>query len=187
MATSWLKLTFKLNKSAADIAELYARQRELDQGDGWEKLVKFMSAVSGGTIASNVWVSVEDDTGTKPTGTIACTQANAAGNYVRFTYGGNDITLTEGTDFQDGASDDDCGSNLATAINAHAQLSEVMDAVNASGTVTVTMKVPGSEFEDIAMSTDDGTAFSLTQIGGDTAGAEGAAQYFKRHIGKVTV
>lgn len=186
MATSWITLHIKCNRTAEAMAEKYLKDEKWDQGTGWVQLSNLMGAIGSGTITANVWGAVHDDTGTKPTGTIACTQANAEGNYVRFTYGGKNITLTEGSDFQDGASDDDCGENLASAINAHAILSELMDASNSSGTVTVTIKVPGSWGEDIAMSTDDGTAFDLTQVGADEAGAEGASQAFPRHIGKAT-
>ena len=141
-------------------------------------LAKLAAGLAGGTIAGKLSaLTVVDAAGTASAGAIACTRANAAGNNVVFTYGAVAITLTEGSgaSFLRGASDTTCGDNLAAAINAHAVLSTIMTAVAVTGTITLTAKIPTALPHDIAITTDDGTAFALTQF---TGGTEGAAKFF---------
>lgn len=134
-----------------------------------------LAGTASGTFGGNLFATVLDNAGTLAAGSIACTQLNAAGNYVRWTYGALTVTLTEGTDFAAGASDTTCATNLAAAINAHDLLSGLYTATSSTGTVTVTAKLPTQLIEDVAMSTDDATAFALTQV---TGGTEGAAKIF---------
>lgn len=138
-----------------------------------------LKACDGGVREGNLWASILDSTAALPTGNVACTQANAAGNFVRFTYGGIAITLTEGVDFLRGASDTTCAANLAAAINAHAILGKDLTALGSVGNCGLTGKVGTSLLHDINMTTDDGAAFVFTQL---TGGTEGAAQMFLQHF-----
>jgi hypothetical protein len=139
-------------------------------------LSKLTAELAGGVRAGSlVAATVMSDTGVKATAAIACTRANAAGNNVVFTFGAVAITLTEAVDFLRGASDTTCGDNLAAAINAHAVLKTIMSAAAVTGTITITSKIPTSLTHDIAISTDDATAFGLTQF---ASGTESAAEFF---------
>lgn len=187
MAASWLMVAVKLTKTDSETLRDKLHPGALGT-TGLGKLrgrkvvtgiAKVLEGLAGGSTAGNVWATVTNDGGTYSSGTIVCTQANAAGNYVRWTFGTLTITLTEGTDFQDGASNNDCGENLATAINDHGVLGALYTAVNSSGTVTITSKVPTALMHDIAMSTDDATAFGLTQV---ASGTEGTAKFFLQHF-----
>lgn len=134
-----------------------------------------LKAVEGGIREGNLLAAILDSTIALPTGNIACTRANAAGNVVNFVWGGKTITLTEGVDFLRGASDTTCAANLAAAINAHAVLGKLLTATGAVGDCGLVGKWGTSILHDIAMTTDDATAFSFTQL---TGGTEGAAQFF---------
>lgn len=136
---------------------------------------QLLTALASGVVKGVVTASVVDATGTLSTGSIACTRANAAGNYVRFTWGAQTITLTEGTDFLRGASDTTCGAALEAAINAHATLKHIMTAAAVTGTVTCTAKFPSALAHSVTMSTDDATAFGLTAF---ASGTTGAAKFF---------
>jgi hypothetical protein len=138
-----------------------------------------LAALASGVLKGKLWVEVTSDSGTYPTGAIACTQANAAGNYVRWTYGALTITLAEGTDFLRGASDTTCATNLAAAINAHPVLGSLYTAAGDAGDCELTGKIPGAALTDIAMSTDDATAFGITALSG---GTEGAAKVFMQQV-----
>lgn len=140
-----------------------------------EGMSDLLHGLSGGVVKGVVTASVVDATGTLSTGSIACTQANAAGNYVRFTWGAQNITLTEGTDFARGASNTTCGAALEAAINAHSTLKHLMTAVAVTGTVTCTAKYPSALAHSVTMSTDDATAFALTAF---ASGTTGAAKFF---------
>lgn len=162
--------TSAMNTSAA--ADRYTRnlirmvQREL-------------KACEGGSVQGNLYASIIDSTATLDAGAVACTQANAAGNFVRFTYGGIQITLTEGVDFARGASDTTCAAALAAAINAHAILGKEFLAANSTGTCNFTSKIASAVVRNWVLTTDDATAFGLTQLTGGTAGA---AQFALQHF-----
>ncbi len=138
---------------------------------------------TGRALDLNVFVTATDDTGTRATGTITCTQANAAGDTITFTYGGRAIVLTEGaagtSGFARGASDAACATNLAACINAHPILSGIFAATVATNVVTVAGKVPGRVMHSIVMTTSDATAFAIVALSG---GAPGAAAMFFQHI-----
>lgn len=164
--------------TAADVKKKYfpiTGQASIGATATCNGLSKLSTALAGGTVKGVLTTTVVDAAGTLATGSVVCTQANAAGNYVRFSFGGVDITLTEGTDFARGASDTTCGANLATAINAHSILKTIMTAAAVTGTVTLTAKFPTALAHSVTMSTDDGTAFALTAF---ASGTVGAAQYF---------
>lgn len=190
MATgpAWLVLALKLDGHDSE----YIKQKltgastvgtQLADGRFTKKALRgvenILSGAAGGAYGANVWATVLDNAGTLATGNIACTQANASGNYVRFTYGALTITLTEGTDFARGASNTTCAANLAAAINAHAVLGSIYTALGAVGDCGLTAKLPTALIQDIAISTDDATAFGLTQLTGAT---EGAAKVFLQQI-----
>jgi len=160
-------------RAYTDLDELNS-PRTQDRAPGNVRAV--LSRIESGAVQGKVGYVVFDDQGTAADGTIACTQANADGNYVAFELGGQTVTLTEGSDFEEGSSDDACGANLAAAINAHAVLGSILSASNSSGTVTVTFDGgPTQAGHDIDMTTDDATAFGLTQIGAGTAADPGSA------------
>jgi hypothetical protein len=140
---------------------------------------KLLARCAGGVTQGNCWLSVFDSTAAFATGAVACTQANAATDFVRFTWGGVQITLTEGTDFARGASNTTLAAALAAAINAHVVLGSLMSAVGSVGNCNITLKVPTQLVANIVMSTNDATAFSFTQFTGGTAGA---AQFFLQHF-----
>lgn len=187
MAASWLLVAVKLTNTDSETLQDKLHPGDLGTaGLGERRGKKIVGAISnvlnglaGGATQGNVWATVTDDAGAYSTSQIVCTQANAAGNYVRWTYGSLTITLTEGTDFARGASDTACGDALEDAINNHAVLGSLYTAVNTTGTVALTAKVPTSLMHDVALSTDDATAFALTQA---ASGTEGAAKWFLQHL-----
>jgi hypothetical protein len=127
---------------------------------------------------------VIDDVGaTKSTGNIACTQANAANDTITFTYGGQTIVLTEGTTgengFARGADNTACALNLATCINAHSVLGKIMVCTPSVGNCAFAAKIATSMVNNIALSTNDATAFG---IGGFANAAVTTAQWFLQHF-----
>lgn len=185
MATSYVVLVIKAqNASAKTLKDKFFRGAGAKPGGRFgarqalTAISNLLVAIVAGTIRGSVFGSLIDDTGTKATSTIACVQASALANYVRWTFGAQTITLTEGTDFVRGASNATLGVNLKTAINAHQVLRQLFVATdNGTGTVTCTPKFPTSLMHNVTMSTDDAVAFVLTQATGGTAGA---AQFFLR-------
>jgi hypothetical protein len=129
---------------------------------------------TGRALDLNVFIAATDDTGTRATGSIVCTQANAAGDTITFSYGGRNIVLTEGATgangFARGAGDDACATNLAAALNAHPILSGILAATVATNTVTLAGKIPGRVIHSVTMATSDATAFALTALSGGTPG-----------------
>ncbi|HYC48038.1 MAG TPA: hypothetical protein VED01_21405 [Burkholderiales bacterium] len=180
MATSWVIMALKIqNRSAVDVKNDFLMGTVGSQGRRFaRRAVKALSDLLAGVVSGvrkgNLWLTVLDDSGTRATGNIACTQANAAGNFVRWTFGTLTVTLTEGVDFVRGANDTACAANLAAAINAHRILQTLMTALGSSGNCGLTAKIPTALLQDGAWSTDDATAFGLTQL---TGGTEGVAQF----------
>jgi phage tail sheath gpL-like len=86
-------------------------------------------------------------------------------------------TLTEGATgkggFSRGTSNTEMAANLAAAINAHPVLGGVYTATAAAGTVTIVGKIPGPLLHSVVITTNDATAFGLTQLAGGTWGAAG--------------
>lgn len=193
MADSWLIMAVKVNDhSAADMKnKIFPGTIGGSSGTSAKWLTRrFVSAV--GTLLRNlmsgakrglVFGVVLDNSATYSTGNIACTQANAAGNTITFTYGAQTVVLTEGASgengFARGASDTTCAANLATCINAHSILGPLLTALGSSGNCGLTANVPTALLQDMAMTTDDATAFAFTQL---TSGTEGAAQFFPAYF-----
>lgn len=185
MAFCYLVLALRIDpRAAVDLKNQVTTSALGNNGDAYaQRFVKMvqneLKACAGGVRQGNLYGTILDSAAALPTGNIACTQANAAGNFVRFTYGGALITLTEGVDFARGASDTTCAANLAAAINAHAVLGKAFTALGAAGNCGLTGKVPTTLLQNYVLSTDDGTAFALTQL---TGGGAGAAQFALQHF-----
>lgn len=143
----------------------------------FRQLRNILTALAAGVYHGKAWVVTFTDTGAVlATGAIACTQANAGGKTITFTYGGVGIVLTEaGTGvagFAKGASDTTLAAALAACINAHPVLGGVMTAAGSSGTCNLTAKIPAAGIaQNIVITTNGATAFSLTQFSGGTPGA----------------
>lgn len=143
-----------------------------------------LTGLVGGALRGDLWLSAHANDSVYPAGQIVCTQANAAADTVTFTYAGTAIVFTEGSSdpllgFARGASNTTCGDALAAKINAHPVIGGIMAAVNTTGTVALTSKVPGQSIRDVVLSTSDGTAFALTQF---AAGTRGASELFFQAI-----
>lgn len=185
MASGWLVMVVRAENAAAADIKNEILQGTVGTGGKYlgrravNGVSKLLMRGAGGITPMNMWLSVLDSTAALATGNVACTRANAAGDYVRFTFGAQVYTLTEGTDFLRGASDTTCAANLAAAINAHVVLGGLITALGASGDCGLTMKVPTQLAGNVVISTDDATAFGLTQFTGGTAGA---AQFFLQHF-----
>lgn len=121
-------------------------------------VAELLRAIEAGTLSGNVTTSIENAGGDVAIAKIACTRANASGDTVTL----EGIVLTEAVDFLRGASDTTCGDNLAAAINAHAVLKNLVVATAATGTITLTMRIPGSTGSNLALTTSDATAFAIT-------------------------
>lgn len=185
MASGWLVLVLRMeNTAAVDMKNQIVQGTIGSSGKyygrrGVNGVSKMLARCAGGMQMGNQWLSVLDSTAALATGQVACVQANAATDFVRFTFGGQLVTLTEGTDFARGASNTTCAAALAAAINANVILGGLMTAVGSVGNCNLTMKVPTQLAGNIVISTNDGTAFSFTQFTGGTAGA---AQFFLQHF-----
>ena len=124
-------------------------------------LVAFLGglAVRGGRVRVRVDSSDSVDPADRATADITIVHANIATDTV--TIGG--VDLVEGTDFQDGADEIEAAANLAAAINDHALLGKVIEAVSDGvDTVTLTWWGYGRDGELITLSTDDATGFVLS-------------------------
>lgn len=132
-------------------------------------------SAGAGNSAISFDVSEDCDSPVAATGTIALTHANLDdGDTV--TIGGVVMTakttvVTDSTQFTIGANATADGDNLVAALGRNLTLSRIMSASNASGTVTLTMKVKGMIGNCIVMSTSDATAYTLTAFSGGTGGA----------------
>lgn len=138
-------------------------------------------AGASGSMNMNILTSIESATGAAAVSTIACTRANAAGNWVeiegiRLMEGAitiactranaaldriilASVVLTEGTEFLRGSTDNECATNLAAAIDTNIHLSGFVDAVASTNTVTIRARYPGQR---MIATTSDATAFAIT-------------------------
>ena len=191
MADSWLIVAAKVkDRSAADlkyklhkgtIGGLTGTQSR-NLGKQFVNFVtRLLVSLIGGVRRGNLYGVILDNSATYATGNIACVRANAAGDTITFTYGGQTVVLTEATtpanenQFARGASDTTCAAALAACINAHSILGALYTALGSVGNCGLTAKLPTVLLQDINMTTSDGTAFTFTQL---TGGNEGAAQFF---------
>lgn len=190
MADSWLIMAVRVkDRSATDLKNKITQATITTQGNSLSRrFVNFvedlLNASLGGTKRVATVATILDTSATFSTGNIACTRANASGDTITFTYGAKTVVLTEGATgengFARGASDTTCAANLATCINAHSILGPLITALGSVGNCGLTAKVPTCLLQDIAMTTNDGTAFAFTQL---TGGNEGAAQFFPIQFG----
>lgn len=174
MANSYAEILVKFDVRTIEWLKERVRSTSNEHREVCLGLARIFESAAAGVTDIDLMYGLNGATGaTAATGTIVCTRANAAGNYVRFTSHGQTVTLTEGADFARGASDTTCGDNLATAINANTTLKRIMSAAAVTGTVTLTSRLPGPNIHSVAMSTDDATAFALTAFASGTIGTSG--------------
>jgi plastocyanin len=190
---SWLFVALKMTGRDANYINEMLHSKTLGISARKEKrrivsgIREILAGAVGNTHDANMWVGVTANSGSSgayPAGNIACTQANAAGDTVTFTWGGQTVVLTEGSTsttngFARGASNTTLALALATTINAHPVLGGLYTAVPSVGNCALTGKIPGAILQDIAISTNDATAFTLTQL---TGGAEFTAAMMLQHI-----
>lgn len=176
MAAAFLHMVLRLqDRTAADMA-LRVSPGPADAAHGTRiatRLARLIESATGGTPRANLWLAIVDDTGAVSTGSVACTQANAAGDAMIFRFGPTsvaEVTLREGVDFVRGASNTTLAANLAAAINAHPVLQGLMIATPAAGTVNLVTILPGPTALAMSLATDDVTAFAITPFAGATAG-----------------
>ena len=131
----------------------------------------------------SVYIHTTDEAGANPAGTIAVTQANAAGDTLTFTFKGRTVVLTEGATgpngWARGADNTAAAANLAAAIRRHPLLGGLYTATAAAGTVTLTGKIHGRPLNNLAVTTNDATAFAITS---PTGGTDAAAGMFMNHV-----
>jgi hypothetical protein len=193
MAASWLLVALRVDNTAAvDLARACINDATIGTTGtpptylgkrAANGIIQQLQRVAAGVQQGNLYATVLDNSATFSTGNIACTRANAATDTITFTYGAKTVVLTEGATgengFARGASDTTCAANLAACINTHSVLGPLITALGSSGNCGLTAKVPTALLQDIAMTTNDATAFSFTQL---TSGTEGAAQFFVQHF-----
>lgn len=185
MADSWLVMAVRVkDRSALDVKNMITQTTITNPSVSlfrrFTNVVEtILNSIRGGVRRGNVVATLLDTSFSGSTGNIACTQANAAGDTITFTYGGKTVVLTEGASgengFPRGASNTACAANLAACINAHPILGPLITALGNVGNCGLTSNLPTCILQDIAMTTSDGTAFAFTQL---TSGNEGAAQFF---------
>ncbi len=190
MADSWLIMAVRVkDRSALDLKNKITQGTITTQGNSLtRRFINFvedtLNSFLGGVKRGNIVDTLMDTSFTASTGNIACTQENASGDTITFTYGAKTVVLTEGASgengFARGASNTTCAANLAACINAHPILGPLITALGSVGNCGLTSKVPTCLLQDIAMTTSDGTAFAFTQL---TGGNEGAAQFFPIQFG----
>jgi hypothetical protein len=120
---------------------------------------------TGNGISSAGLLSGGLDTDERTTAAIAITNVTAADTVtigtIAFTAVASGAT---GNQFNIGASATLTGDALAAAINASTDLSGLVTAINASGTVTLTYQIDARAAEALCrLATSDATAFGLTQ------------------------
>jgi hypothetical protein len=188
MADSWLIMAIRVKGYSAVDLKNSITQGTLTKDVGLRKrffstVIKLLNGIRGGTKRANMIATILDTSFTASTGNIACTQANAANDFITFTYGGKTVEIREGiageNGFARGASNTTCAANLAATLNAHPILSPLILATPSVGNCALAAKVPTCLLQDMAMTTSDGTAYALTQL---TGGNEGAAQFIPIHF-----
>lgn len=132
-------------------------------------------AAGAGNSSASIDVSEDNQDPVAATAAIALTHANLD-DADTVTIGGTVITCkTTATDtsvqFQKGADATADGVVLAATINRNKTLSAIMTATEATGTVTLTMKVKGAIGNSIVISTSDATGFGITAFASGTGGA----------------
>ena len=184
MPSSWLHVRLRLNNKPTGwlTEKLVSKVLGVNEARfSQRRVIDAIRTLLSGDVG--LYVTASDDTGLFPTGSIVATQANAAGDTLTFTYRGMAVVLTEGAagkgGWSRGATDAEAGANLAAAITRHPVLGGILYATAVGGTVTLTGKVPGVIMHSIVITTNDGTAFALTQLSG---GTEGGAALFLQNV-----
>jgi hypothetical protein len=172
-----------LRGSMSDYASAATQSITRDKRRIAKGIADLLTGLAGGTMQGDLWVGVPGTDSVLRVRTVGCTQANAAGNTVTFTWGTIAVTLTEGTDFARGASDTTCAAALVAAVNAHAVLGRLFTCTNAVGVVSIASKFAGLLFDEWVISTDDATAFAILLTGGTTVdGTNGTARIALRNV-----
>lgn len=151
----------------------------LDKNAAKARLLQILSAL-GETRRGRVRLRVDDSTGVKASGTIACTQANCtAGDAVEIM--GVRLTAVAGAavaasgQYSIDTSDTAVATSLKAAINGYGPLKDIVTADSSSGTVTVTAKREGSYGNDITMKKVVTTAGAFTLSGAKLTGGKDEA------------
>lgn len=103
-------------------------------------------------------------------GSIATSDTIDIGAY-ELTVVGSSPTLADG-EFVAGGDADATGDNIVATIEAVSGLKDIVSASNSSGTVTLTAKQEGEDGNAISVTTDNGTAFGVTDFSGGSDGTK---------------
>lgn len=162
--SSYVHLSIELHQDETFAKDLLDAERKEPKAFA-QNMIKLFSGLASGSFNGRVATMIENAGGTQATWTIACTQANAAGNIV--TIAG--VVFTEAVDFVRGADDTATGANLAAAINANiaaggdlAGLFTSAGAAAVTGTITLIALAKSVAGRQITITTDDATAFAIT-------------------------
>jgi len=181
-AETTVNIAIVLEKNPEAVAEKYIKDYT-ERRMGPANLANLINAVAAGIETGKIIASVDKADGTQAAITCAITYANVSdGDTVTFC--GVVFTAKTGTpstdpyagEFKKETDATVTGDNLAAAINAHPALKGLLAAVNAVGTLTLTMTNKGNFGNEAKASTSDATAFGLGGSGLFTAGAIGTVQ-----------
>jgi len=183
MPSSWLQIYIRVHdKPVSWLTEQIASKATGADGRlSARRVYQAIWDVLGGDVS--VYLHTTDEAGVNPTGIIAVTQANAAGDTLTFTYKTRTVVLTEGATgtngWSRGTDNTTAAANLAAAIRRHPILGGLYNATAATGTVTLTGKIHGRALNTVTITTNDVTAFAINAPAG---GADAAAGFFMQHI-----
>jgi phage tail sheath gpL-like len=171
-----------LRGSMSDYASAATQSITRDKRRIAKGIADLLTGLAGGTMQGDLWVAVPGTDSVLRTKTISCTQATSADEAVTFACGGVSIVLTEGVDFEAGASDTTEAAALVVAINAHAELGRIFSATSAIGVVTVTAKFPGQIMDDWVLTGGTGLVVATTPGGVVVLGDYGTARIALRNV-----
>ena len=168
MAT--LVLTVKVNSAdAREYAASGQPQRCL------KNAANLLDAIASGSKVGSVKVSRSADDPVQASGTITLAAVNAADTV---TIGKTTLTASASPanedEFSQAGSNTADAASLASVINAHSVLSELVYATSSGAVVTVTAHQPGVIGNQIVLSSSNGTRLAVTGSGYLTSGAGGA-------------
>ena len=159
MARAVLHLTAVFDETATSLEDTLVKDG--DNVIGVQELASHLASLmaKGGRVIARIDSSDSVAAGDRATATITITHGNVGTDGV--TIGG--VSFTEGTDWDAGADAGEDADNLAAAINADATIGKLVEAVSdGTDTVTLTYWGYGRDGELVELSTDDGTAYSLS-------------------------
>ncbi len=183
MPSSWVQIYIRLHDKPVSWAteQIASKMVAADGRLSARRVYQSIRDLMAGDIS--LYIHTTDESGVTPSGSIAVTQANAAGDTLTFTWKTRTVVLTEGAvgvnGFSRGASNTEAASNLATAIRRHPILGGLYTATPAAGTVTLTGKITGRPLNNLIITTNDATAFAVTTPAG---GTDSTAGMYLQHI-----